>query len=428
MQVLNVGGATAIIEHEGVRMLCDPWLDEGIFHGSWHHWPSANVTISDLGKLDYIYISHIHEDHCSAGTIKHLDRNAELIIAEKNPNFVMNFLKVHNFDFKKVHIVKPMTPYKLRDNLTVDIVTDNPADPPGYLINSGLVLKWGDKTIYNANDCAPYDGSIEYINKTYGEVDFAMIPYATGSSYPSCFSNLSENEKMAEKQRLYGFGMEKFLKATRELKPKYIMPFADQYVIVGSRHELNKYMPHPSCPGAVKKHFDSLDTDTQLVLLNSGQRWNMDDEVKSPNDDYVYFSDEQRNEYAEKHKESVYDYQLFDLNRTVALPRMLKICRDRLWEAQQRLGRTPDFNFYLRITDWEQDYEIPLSKNEINPIENYEPQTPYLTVSVPATLLYMMITGHISWNIADAALFIDYHRDPNTYDPEIHSMWNYFRI
>ena len=28
------------------------------------------LKISELGKLDYIYISHIHEDHCSI-TIKH---------------------------------------------------------------------------------------------------------------------------------------------------------------------------------------------------------------------------------------------------------------------------------------------------------------------------------------------------------------------
>ena len=33
MKILNFGGATAILEHNGKRMLFDPWLDDGIFHG-----------------------------------------------------------------------------------------------------------------------------------------------------------------------------------------------------------------------------------------------------------------------------------------------------------------------------------------------------------------------------------------------------------
>jgi UDP-MurNAc hydroxylase len=39
MKITNIGGATAILEHNGKRMLCDPWMDEGILHGSWHHCP-----------------------------------------------------------------------------------------------------------------------------------------------------------------------------------------------------------------------------------------------------------------------------------------------------------------------------------------------------------------------------------------------------
>ena len=40
----------------------------------------------------------------------------------------------------------------------------------------------------------------------------------------------------------------------------------------------------------------------------------------------------------------------------------------------------------------------------------------------------LLLLGHISWNIADAALFLDYDRVPNKYDPEIHAFINYLRI
>src|SRR6266849_3885186 len=102
MKLTNLGGATAILEHKGTRMLFDPWLDEGIMHGSWFHYPPLKVGIEDLGRFDYIYISHIHEDHCSPGTIRHLNRDAEIILIDREPNFVKRFLDMYGFEFKKI--------------------------------------------------------------------------------------------------------------------------------------------------------------------------------------------------------------------------------------------------------------------------------------------------------------------------------------
>ena len=48
MRILNLGGATAVLEHEGRRMLFDPWLDDGIFHGSWFHWPPAAASAPSI--------------------------------------------------------------------------------------------------------------------------------------------------------------------------------------------------------------------------------------------------------------------------------------------------------------------------------------------------------------------------------------------
>ena len=52
---------------------------------------------------------------------------------------------------------------------------------------------------------------------------------------------------------------------------------------------------------------------------------------------------------------------------------------------------------------------------------------PYLRISVRRDLLIMLIIGHISWNIADAAFFLDYDRAPNSYDPDIYALLNFLR-
>ncbi len=125
MQFLNLGGATGILEHKGKRILFDPWLDEGIFHGAWHHYPPVNLEngILGLGRFDYIFISHIHEDHCSLGTLQLLNKDAEIVLMDRKPNFVENFLLKNDLNFRKIHKVKPYNPIELEPGLILDTVT-----------------------------------------------------------------------------------------------------------------------------------------------------------------------------------------------------------------------------------------------------------------------------------------------------------------
>ncbi|MSR05452.1 MAG: MBL fold metallo-hydrolase [Gemmatimonadetes bacterium] len=60
MKVQHIASACAIIEHRGVRVLCDPWLVDGIYYGAWYHNPPLSVTPRDFQDVDYIYLSHIH--------------------------------------------------------------------------------------------------------------------------------------------------------------------------------------------------------------------------------------------------------------------------------------------------------------------------------------------------------------------------------
>lgn len=44
MKVTNIASATVVIEHNGTRVLCDPWLSEGIYYGSWFHYPPLDTA------------------------------------------------------------------------------------------------------------------------------------------------------------------------------------------------------------------------------------------------------------------------------------------------------------------------------------------------------------------------------------------------
>ena len=244
MKITHLGASTIIVEHKKKRIMFDPWLDDGIVYGAWFRWPPSKILPQQVGKLDYIIISHIHEDHCSAGTLKHLDKNAEVIIMDRRPNFVKKFLDYNQFNFKKVHLVKPYEIKKVFSDLYVSFVEADEENYFSYLIDSGIVLKSNDKVLYNSNDCLPSTKAIKFIKDNFKQVDLALLPYTGVSGYPNCYLNLTHKQKIKEAKRVTIERLKLLEDTADKIKPKLIMPFADQFVIGGKNSYLNKYSPH----------------------------------------------------------------------------------------------------------------------------------------------------------------------------------------
>lgn len=430
MKILNFGGATAILEHNGKRMLFDPWLDDGIFHGSWYHFPPATLGVEDMGHLDYVYISHIHEDHCSAGTIRHINPDAEIILMDRKPNLVLNYLENHGFHFKKIHLIKPRTPVEIAPGITVDIVEPNPADEMARLIDSSLVINWDGFVVYNANDCQPYQEGIQYLLERYGQIDLALLPYSGGSGYPSCYVNLTDEEKLAEKNRIINARVASFIESVRLLNPVHVIPFADQWAVGGSRSHLNKFVSHSSCRGVVEQPFADAKLPSHLLLLNSGQEYDFSTKQKTPDEPYQYQTDDDRERYISSSlSNAIYDHEKFFFNPSVPLNRLVQYARARQWEVQKKQDYFPQHSFYLDTTDTNQRFHIALDTSEVNNTTTDSALTePYLRIAMPKNLLIMLLIGHVSWNIADAAFFLDYERVPNQYDPKIYALLNYLKI
>ncbi len=436
MKITNIGGATALLEHNGKRIIFDPWLDEGILYGSWFHYPPVKMELKDLGRVDYIYISHIHEDHCSSGTIKHLNRDAEIIVMDREPqipNFITKFLKRNQFEFKKVHKIRPNQPQEIAPGLIVDMVEADPAHQYNFPVDSGLILNWDGFKLYNANDCPPCAQSLDYINKTYGKLDIALLPYSGGSGYPSCYLNLSHDQKIAEKNRIFAAGTQMFVDAIKSLKPKLAMPFADQYVIGGSRSHLNRYSPHPACPGAVIEHLQQAGMKQDFLLLNSGQTFEFESGKKVPNEPYEMLTELDRDSFIEAHLlDKKYAHEEFTFNDSVPVERLIAAARAKMWKAQQRDKYFPNFSYFVDMTDCKRCFKVDLSVEKVEEVAfdmgSVMQAQPYLRMVGTSTLFLMMMINHISWNMADGALFIDYERVPNSYQPEIHALLNHFTI
>ena len=49
-------------------------------------------------------------------------------------------------------------------------------------------------------------------------------------------------------------------------------------------------------------------------------------------------------------------------------------------------------------------------------------------MSMDKDVFVLLLLGHMSWNMADGALFILYNRVPNKYDPKLFAFINYLKV
>src|SRR3982074_25037 len=60
------------VDHNGVRIVADPWLIGSCYWRSWWHFPEPPADLIRDLKPDYIYLTHLHWDHFHGATLKKL--------------------------------------------------------------------------------------------------------------------------------------------------------------------------------------------------------------------------------------------------------------------------------------------------------------------------------------------------------------------
>jgi UDP-MurNAc hydroxylase len=69
MKIHFIGHACVVVECSGTSILMDPWFSGKIFNNSWTLRPDPVFDNSLLDRIDYLWISHEHPDHCHFPTL-----------------------------------------------------------------------------------------------------------------------------------------------------------------------------------------------------------------------------------------------------------------------------------------------------------------------------------------------------------------------
>ena len=182
MKIKLYRSATVGIITDNFKLLCDPWLTDGEYYGSWSHYPPFNIekNLSELNSYNGIYISHIHPDHCSDETLEKLDKKIPVYINRYHAKFLK--YKIERIGFKVFELEHGKSNL-LNKNFSINIYAAdncNPelcykftgcADPnikdSSQQIDSLAVISSEKFNLLNINDC-PFElakNTLETIKK-----------------------------------------------------------------------------------------------------------------------------------------------------------------------------------------------------------------------------------------------------------------------
>ena len=241
MIVKYIYSACIQIETKDVRILCDPWFSEGIYDGSWYHFPKISDPFKLIDKPDIIYISHIHPDHYDPDFLKKLFNKfgpIKVII----PNLKKNFLY-----FKSLSdgIETSPTDYLKIKNTHIHIVPN--MEGSNSDIDSALFVKDEKNSVLNLNDCAwdnNQNSALKKIIKKYtNKIDLLALGYTGAGPYPQTYYDTKKDKKKLikkSKNKKKEF-INRYLRYEKFFNSKYNLPFAGKYILGGKLSKLNKF-------------------------------------------------------------------------------------------------------------------------------------------------------------------------------------------
>ncbi len=185
--VRYIYSACIVTSTNDVCILHDPWFTEGIYDGSWFHYPKVLDPIKSIGDVDVIYISHIHPDHYDINFLRKyfsVYGVKEVIIADHDPNHLAGKMRADGIQASILHDVRRIgnTEIKILPHKTGS-VSD---------IDSAMVLKYfdGSRThcLVNANDIIFDDATIASLKSAANEPDILLCGYTGAGPYPQRIS------------------------------------------------------------------------------------------------------------------------------------------------------------------------------------------------------------------------------------------------
>lgn len=425
MKLTQIDNACCIYEAQGFKLLCDPWLTDGAFEGSWMHYPPLATRVADVVNSDALYISHLHPDHYDPETLKHFRRDIPIVVLDHGHNFLITTLTKAGFtNLLKVKDKETVTLGPFEVTLYAPFAK-HPFDDSelGNLLDSAMVVETAGKVVLNANDNTPTAQAALELFERHGRFDVAQLKDSLAGAFPSCFKNLNDKEKLEEAKWLINRQLQAMCWVAKELRAEWFQPFAGDYQLGGKLADKNPFL------GVSSKRYSAetiAKAGIKPLLLNEGGSIDLvTGELKQP----IRKDIEPYNHWLKRIKEIPYDYEKdekpslghfhYDLIQARAnlIKRIQKLNVDINYKIVIAHSGGWFFAFTLNKDVKEHEYYSAYGKDNLGPWD--------LICYMDDRILARILSRRGHWNSFEVGCHIDFERRGD-YKPDAHTLMSFF--
>ena len=423
INVRYVYSACVVTSTPDVRVLHDPWFTEGVYDGSWFHYPEVKDPLRSIGDVDLIYVSHIHPDHYDGAFIKRYFATygvKEVVIADHSPNHLAGKMRADGI--KATVLSQPRT----IGNTSIQIVphkTGSVAD-----VDSLMVVKYFDghrwHCVANANDIIFDDDMVGTVREVAGQPDVLLCGYTGAGPYPQTYFDLEDPTLITEAEKKKSAFFERYTRLTRAVGAKVNVPFAGKYLLGGKLTRLNDYR-------GVADATEVLAIDPHAVVL-ADDGGEIDTATLQPSGVRT-----QRYPLADiRRREREIAGHLMDYERLISLDEVHQLPLKRLLAAAaRRAGRDSecdrDFFFVLPVGGGELAV-VNANRAAAQPIEFVRKGTPLpqprSEIDIDPRYLFGLLTNVYHWNNAEVGSQYNSRRTPNEFVRKAQSFLTFLRV
>ncbi len=445
MKIRYLTSASVLIEHEDVKILCDPWLVDGAYYGSWCHFPPYDFNPEFFDDVDYIYLSHIHPDHANPKTLEKLNKKIPIFIQNYATNYLKQKLERLGFQVREL---SHNTPEKLKNNLSINILAADNCNPElcfkyfgcsvvennigSTSIDTMVAIDNGNEVIVNTNDC-PFElaqTSASLIKKQYDKIDLLLVGYTSASAFPQCFDMPIEQKQLAQIQLKKTF-VQYAEQYVNLFKPKFFMPFAGRYTLAGKLANLNSQKGVYELEEAYDYFSSSQNinhTETQCILLNSKSTFDIT--TSSSSTKYNRTSMNEKNQYIENVlSKKKFDYEFDDIPNIEFFSSIIPKCYEKYEQKRKEVNFSSDTVVLIELVD-DKIAVISCNGNGFKILSNVDiPQfSKFIKMSLDPRLLVRLLKGpkFAIWNNAEIGSHIIYKRNPEIYERALFYCMSFF--
>jgi UDP-MurNAc hydroxylase len=220
MRVTYYGQACTLIDAGGIKILTDPWLTEGAYQGTWFHThilSEAGVTPETFPKdIDYLFLSHEHQDHMDVATLKHFRRDIPFLICRFTTDKFHQYLQ--KLGFTNIREVESGETLDLGNEVKTTIFRT-----VEYTNDSAILVEHNGVRVFNETDCKLGYEDLERIGKLRIDIGFYMF---SGANWYPMMYEYPEDKMLDLVRRRRRSLVRSMVQRVRLTKPRFAVPAA----------------------------------------------------------------------------------------------------------------------------------------------------------------------------------------------------------